>query len=73
MIATIARELPLAMAEEGLSLENIYKAFKMPMPEEAQLNAAVDALIKQSLDLKLNHYTSINSIDKLEWDTIFAE
>jgi 7-keto-8-aminopelargonate synthetase-like enzyme len=71
MIATIARELPLAMADEGLTLEYIYKAFKMPMPEEAQLNAAVDALIKQSLDLKLKHYTSINNIDKQEWDTIF--
>jgi 7-keto-8-aminopelargonate synthetase-like enzyme len=71
MIATIAKELPVAMQEETITLKDIYKAFKMPLPEEVLLDAAVDTVIKQSLSLKLNHYNSINQINKKEWNAIF--
>ncbi len=71
MIATIARELPVAMQEEAITLKDIYKAFKMPMPEDVLLDAAVDKVINQSLNLKVNHYTSITEINKPAWDTIF--
>ncbi len=72
MIATIARELPAAMEEEGLTLQDIYKAFKMPMPEDAALDAAVDSVVRQSFDLKLAHYKSIAEVDRAEWDSLFA-
>ncbi len=71
MIATIAKELPVAMQEETITLKDIYKAFKMPLPEDVLLDAAVDTVIKQSLSLKLNHYNSINQINKKDWDKIF--
>jgi 7-keto-8-aminopelargonate synthetase-like enzyme len=73
MIATIARELPIAMAEEGLTLTDIYKAFKMPLPEDAALDMAVKSVIKQSFDLKLNHFASINRVDQQQWDAVFAD
>ena len=71
MIATIAKELPMAMQEEAITLKDIYKAFKMQMPEDIILDNAVSAVINQSLSLKTNHYTSINQISKIEWDDIF--
>jgi 7-keto-8-aminopelargonate synthetase-like enzyme len=71
MIATIAKELPIAMVEEAIALKDIYKAFKMPMPEEVLLDVAVDRVINQSLNLKVNHCTSINEIDKTEWNNVF--
>jgi 7-keto-8-aminopelargonate synthetase-like enzyme len=71
MIATIAKELPVAMQEENITLKDIYKAFKMPLPEDVWLDAAVDAVIKQSFSLKLHHYNSINNINKKDWDIIF--
>ncbi len=72
MIASIAKELPIAMEEEGLTLKDIYKAFKLQMPEDVTLDAAVSNVITQSLSLKLNHYSSISKVDKVEWDNIFA-
>jgi 7-keto-8-aminopelargonate synthetase-like enzyme len=71
MIATIAREMPLAMQEEGITLNEIYKAFKLPMPEDAMLDNAVASVLTQSLSLKLHHYTSIQQINKQTWNTIF--
>lgn len=71
MIEAIARELPLAMQEEGITLKDIYKAFKLPLPEEEQLDNAVSSVINQSLSLKLKHFTSINEIEKKYWDHLF--
>jgi 7-keto-8-aminopelargonate synthetase-like enzyme len=71
MIASIAAELPIAMEEEGLTLKDIYKAFKLPLPEDVLIDAQVKSVINQSLSLKLNHYDSINKIDKAEWNNIF--
>ncbi len=71
MIATIAKELPVAMQEEAITLKDIYKAFKMPLPEEVLVDAAVDTVINQSLNLKLNHYTTIDEIDTTAWNNIF--
>lgn len=72
MIETIARELPLAMQEEGLTIKDIYKAFKLPMPEDAAIDEAVDSVIKQSLELNTFHYKSIDEVNKQEWDSLFA-
>lgn len=72
MITSIATELPIAMEEEGLTLKDIYKAFKLQMPEDQKLDAAVSNVITQSLSLKLNHFSSISKVNKFEWDNIFA-
>lgn len=71
MIASIAAELPIAMKEEGLTLRDIYKAFKLPLPEDVLLDAQVKSVINQSLSLKLTHCNSINKMDKAEWNDIF--
>jgi hypothetical protein len=41
------------------------------VPEDVLLDAAVDKVINQSLNLKVNHYTSITEINKPAWDNIF--
>jgi len=72
MIRTMAEELPKALKEEGLSYEDIYKAFKLPMPEEQMIDKEVASVIKQALSLKVFHYKTILDIEKKEWDLLFA-
>jgi len=73
MIATMAEELPKALREEGMTMEDIYKAFKMPIPEEAEMEKAVNMVIQQSLALKVSHYKEIGDLDKTEWDALMKD
>lgn len=73
MIAIMARELPKAMKEEGITLAEIYKAFKMQMPEEAELDKSVDTMLAQSLSLSLSHYGAIAEVDRAEWDAMMTD
>jgi 7-keto-8-aminopelargonate synthetase-like enzyme len=72
MIATIASELPLAMLEDGITMTDIYKAFKIKMPYDIVLDEKVTTVIDQSISLKLTHYSSIKNVPQKEWDNIFA-
>ncbi|MEO6733996.1 MAG: aminotransferase class I/II-fold pyridoxal phosphate-dependent enzyme [Ferruginibacter sp.] len=69
MIATLAAELPKAMSEENISLQEIYKAFKVPLPEHFQPCLIIDQLIKK--ELKTKHHHSIHEVDKDEWNRLF--
>ena len=71
MIATLATQLSLAMIEENIKLEEIYKAFKLPLPAVAQLINSVQQLLAESLELKIYHYKTITDVNKDEWDKIF--
>lgn len=71
MIVTLATVFPIAMMEENISLPEIYKAFKVPMPEEILLDKSVTSVIRQALDLQLYHYTSIQEVNKSEWNQLF--
>lgn len=71
MINAMANEFPKALKEEGMTLEQIYKAFKMPALEESMLDKAVKSVINQSLSLQLYHYQSIEEVDMVEWDGLF--
>ena len=71
MIQTLARVFPIAMKEEGMNIEQIYKAFKIPMPEDDVMNRSVSSLIQQRLSLKVEMYKSIHELDKIEWNRIF--
>jgi 7-keto-8-aminopelargonate synthetase-like enzyme len=73
MIATMAEEFPQALAEEGLTMEQIYRAFKLPIPEEAILDKAVHSVLTQSLSLTVTHKTSITEIDKILWNSLFED
>jgi 7-keto-8-aminopelargonate synthetase-like enzyme/predicted N-acyltransferase len=71
MIATLAMELPMAMLEEDIALRDIYKAFKLQMPEDILLDKSVSNIINQSLFLKLQHYDCITKVDKTQWNKLF--
>lgn len=72
MIRTMAEELPKAMKEEGITYDDIYKAFRMPAPEQQLLDKGVASVINQALSLKVYHYKSIHDIDKKDWNELFA-
>ena len=72
MIATMAHHLPIAMAEEGISLKQIYKAFRMELPEEKQITESVTSLLNK-LNLHTEHYDSIAQVNKEEWNTLLGE
>lgn len=71
MIAAMAKHFPLAMAEEGISMQQIYQAFKLQSPEELEVEKAVRSLIHQS-ELKLEHYKSIKNIAAEEWNNLLG-
>jgi 7-keto-8-aminopelargonate synthetase-like enzyme len=73
MIATMAEELPKAMKEEGMTLAEIYKAFKMPMPEELELDKSVNKVLAQSLSLSMSHHKQIAEVDRREWDAMMQD
>jgi 7-keto-8-aminopelargonate synthetase-like enzyme/predicted N-acyltransferase len=71
MIAAMAAEFPKALSEEGMTMDQIYKAFKIPSPEQSALAKTVESAITQSLSLKVEHYHSIGEIDKEAWNALF--
>lgn len=71
MIATMAHQLPLAMREENISLEQICQAFKLKTPQEKMLEESLNIIIKQS-ELKVESCKSITEIDKNEWDGLLG-
>ncbi|MEO6838878.1 MAG: aminotransferase class I/II-fold pyridoxal phosphate-dependent enzyme, partial [Ginsengibacter sp.] len=73
MIAALAELFPVSMKEENITLAEIYKAFKVPMPEDLLLDRTIDRVIKGTLSLQLTHYKTIHDIDKGVWDKMFAD
>lgn len=71
MVSTLAREFQLAMKEENITLPEIYKAFKKPVPEELLLDQSFNNVIKRSSSLHLEHFSSITDIHKPEWNKLF--
>lgn len=71
MVSTLAEMFPAAMKEENITLAEIYKAFKVPMPEELLLDQSVDQVIKEVFSLRLEHHKTIHEIHKAEWDKMF--
>ncbi|MEO5907609.1 MAG: aminotransferase class I/II-fold pyridoxal phosphate-dependent enzyme, partial [Ginsengibacter sp.] len=70
MISKLSEVFPIAMEEENIRLTDIYKAFKIPIPEDLILNKSVCSENKQSL-LKIKHFNSIKEIQKESWDKVF--
>lgn len=70
MVKTLANEFPQAVAEEGMKVSEIYKAFKMPFTENFFMSARSDLMPKE-FPLKVHHYKSIEDIEVSEWDKIF--
>ncbi|MGF2412936.1 aminotransferase class I/II-fold pyridoxal phosphate-dependent enzyme [Ferruginibacter sp.] len=71
MIATLAAIFPVAMNEEGVTLTDIYKAFKLTVPEQ---NILTTSIAKEKMiipSLKLEQFASIKDIEKKDWDKLF--
>jgi 7-keto-8-aminopelargonate synthetase-like enzyme/predicted N-acyltransferase len=67
MVESLARALPVALAEEGSSLEELHQNFGLepPAPRHAEL-APVRA------GLRIEHHTSIDQVDAAEWDRLLG-
>lgn len=70
MVSTLAAIFPKAMIEEDITLPQIYKAFKLKMPEEL-VESSID-FRKQGGILKADHLQTIHQVDKEEWNKLFA-
>ncbi len=71
MVSTLSEQLLLAMKQEGISLPQIYKAFKKQLPEHFEIDTAVSSVINQSLELRIFHSETILHVEKNEWNRIF--
>jgi len=71
MVAAMAYHYPRALEEEEFSMDKVYRAFKMQPPKEREIDKAVKSLVNQS-GLKVQHETTINAIDKNEWDCLLG-
>lgn len=71
MIETMAAEFPRALREEGMTMEQVFRAFKMPVPEEALAAKAASSLLTRTLSLKTIHVKTIQDVDQAEWNQLF--
>lgn len=73
MVSTLAREFLIAMKEENITLPEIYKAFKKPVPEVLLLDQSItiNNVIKPTSSLRLEHSSSIMDVYKPVWNQLF--
>ena len=71
MIATMAYHFPRTVEEEGFSMEKIYRAFKMQIPEEKQLEKIIHTNIN-AYNLEMQHETTIDRVKKEEWNHLLG-
>lgn len=69
LVEKMAYHFPLALEEEEFSMEQIYKAFKIPTSEQVH-EQAVSKLILNA-DLSIEHVHSIEDVSKKLWDRLF--
>ncbi len=71
MVKALEYHWPLALQQEGVSIEEVYSCFKIPKPEEVQVQKQVQSFLNQTLELSVAHYKSIQDINKEEWNNCF--
>jgi 7-keto-8-aminopelargonate synthetase-like enzyme len=71
MIKTMAHHYHLALAEEDVTLEQVYQAFKIPLPEEKELKELFRSGVHHSM-LRTSHYHSILEVPQEEWNSMMA-
>lgn len=72
MIERMAYHLELAMKEEDITLQQIYKAFKLPIPTELEIEEQVSSILNAGM-LIVEKHKSIHAIEKKEWDALLAD
>ncbi|MGE5708501.1 MAG: aminotransferase class I/II-fold pyridoxal phosphate-dependent enzyme [Bacteroidota bacterium] len=68
-VASLSRNLPLALAEEGSSMEEIHKAFARAIPGSQSPKPRVEV----PAGLRLQHERSIEALDPAEWDRLLGK
>jgi hypothetical protein len=69
MVSTLAHFFPCAMKEENITLPDIYKAFKLPVPGDLPLTGEADSRDQEGLTVQ--HYSAIREIGKETWNRLF--
>lgn len=67
MVACLSDNFKSALKEENVTIDTIYKAFKLPTPFEKTVQLKVDALINES-KLKISHLETIYAVKKEDWN-----
>jgi 7-keto-8-aminopelargonate synthetase-like enzyme len=67
MVACLSKNFNLAIAEQNVSIETIYKAFKLPTPFEKLTQLKVNALVNES-KLRVSHVNSIHAVNINDWN-----
>jgi 7-keto-8-aminopelargonate synthetase-like enzyme len=70
MVNSMARHFDKVLEEQNFTREQIFKAFKIENPEEKYMRENIQNVLRSS-NLKVEKYTSINEIDKAEWNNLF--
>lgn len=71
LVDKITYHLPLALRDEQLGFNDIYRAFKLPLiPEEQDVQVQYPG---KRRGLKLQHFTSITEIDQQKWDALLGD
>lgn len=71
LVEAIARNLPQVLAAEGSSLDMVHKVFNLA-PVAPSENKPAGAPRNVSIGLRIEHATSITSIDQHEWDALLG-
>jgi hypothetical protein len=67
MVACLAKNFNLAIAEQNVSIETIYKALKLPTPFEKLAQLKVNSLVNES-KLRVSHVNSILAVNVNDWN-----
>jgi 7-keto-8-aminopelargonate synthetase-like enzyme len=70
MVRTMGEEFQAAMLEEGITLKEIYKAFRQVVPGHLDAENS-DTGNERQPSLQLHHYGTIREICREEWDSLF--
>ncbi len=70
MIESMARHFDAVLEEQHFTRDQIYKAFRLDNPQEKVEKENLQNIINTA-SLIIERYTSINEVNKTEWNTIF--
>ncbi|MBL7919581.1 MAG: aminotransferase class I/II-fold pyridoxal phosphate-dependent enzyme [Bacteroidia bacterium] len=71
MIERMAQHLTIAMQEEEITLNQIYSAFKMPVPSDMQIEEQVASILNAG-SLVVEEYKTIHAIEQDEWNNLLG-
>lgn len=71
MIERMAYHLSIAMAEEEITINQVYSAFKLPVPSDLQIEEQVTSILNAG-SLSVEKHKSILEIDQNEWNKLLG-